>query len=160
MTTKTRDTPATTPPPATKICTGCGDEKPIHRFRTHSRKTGTKESRCNDCFASQTRRRRALIRRRDIAMFQRLVRETQSIDRVAELINLMVRRFGGLERFVDKWKWEIDRTSELRPGSKRVLDAYQAIVHTTRLHSEATRKSSIDFSGLDDEELERILQEA
>jgi hypothetical protein len=70
----------------------------------------------------------------------------------------MIRQFGGLERFIEIWKAEIDIILVEKPGSALALQSLAGVVNLLMI-AEQVRQADRPPEGLTDEELRREVEE-
>ena len=87
----------------TRTCRTCCRELPITDFRwNHTGKSRHKQ--CRQCFVEYHRQWRTARRKKDVHGFaQKVIKESSRGSPLAPLVTKMIRRFGGLDRFVDVW---------------------------------------------------------
>jgi hypothetical protein len=110
---------------------------------------------CRECHNEAERVRRSL-RRWDhndklLASFVNKIKNAKTNDRVALVSNLMIQSFGGVQGLVDTWTEQINRVLSEKPGSKKALDFFLAIMRMIEF-CDANRP---DVSELSDEDLQR-----
>ena len=155
------DTSATQP--ETKICTDCGEEKPIHRFRHRSRKDGTRHNQCNDCHAAYLRKCTAKKRSKDLRTFVHQVPRHRAPGALLALVANTVKRFGGVDQLAEFWVSEFYARMESKPGSKANLDSCRTIcqlMHACDEYRQNERKAIADSDDVSEEDLRRIIREA
>ena len=138
-------------------CNSCLRHRPVTRFRKRFRGGTTRHRKCNDCHAAAERARRAGERLRQqndsISTFARNVKNSETIDQVMQLCGTMIFSFGGVDSFSRKWARQLAVAQADRPGSKKTLDGFLAILKRVEAF-EAIRPAQ-DFELLDDADLER-----
>jgi hypothetical protein len=96
--------------PETKICSKCGYERPIGRFRFQNKEKGIRHPACNDCQSAYLRERRGSSRKRELKQHLESIATDPSnpatfgaVTRTEAIVKTMLTRFGGLEKFADQW---------------------------------------------------------
>ena len=114
-----------------RVCEQCFESKPLSEFRCKKRGTSLRARECRTCHNETERLRQAEKRAKAtdlaFAQFHAQLKRTRDEKRVAILVAVMVESFGGLHEFVAAWIGHIDQAMEKSPGSKKVLDFFQAI---------------------------------
>ena len=118
-----------------KLCTGCGQLRPIDEFRLR-RKGGTaRECRCRCCHAADQRAYRRRRRDKALANFSQQAKWRSDAAFLAALSRGMVSRFGGMEKFVDEFVTFVHRTSH----TKVAANCYLAILRLMQVAERAER---------------------
>ena len=146
-----------TAPAATRLCTTCWQERPITQFRRRHRGSDARHRQCRFCYNEYMRRYRTGRRRKEIAKFAREVNRNPFRPRaVTALCNLMFRRFGGVEGFVEEWTAAFDAARAARPASRMLLDCYRAFFRLMEV-AQQEAKQATGFEDWSDEDLERAV---
>lgn len=120
---------------ATIICTTCAASLPVSEFRRRSRGSETRMTKCRKCHAGYERTRRQRIQQKQNGLaLQKAATEItryRSSDRIENLLDLMVSRFGGAAEFFDFWTAEIQRVQTQKRATFRILRFYEMIL---RIH--------------------------
>jgi len=115
----------TTTSEAKIICHTCAASLPATEFRRRSKDSDARITKCRRCHAGYERTRRQKIQqKRNGLAVQKAATEIsryRNIDRIQNLIELMVTRFGGPAGFYDFWTAEIHRVKSQKRATKRVL---------------------------------------
>ncbi len=85
-----------------RVCTKCGRNQPISRFKRRSRSQGLRLSWCKDCVNKSARDRAA---RQKSQLFEKVVRDIQHSDgatRLESVISAARRKFSGVNGFAIK----------------------------------------------------------
>jgi len=143
----------------------CGEKK----LRSEFLLPGTTKviDKCNDCLRksisegtiSAVNAKREGLTREALAMFVADIRGNKlESPHVTELVDEMIRQFGGLVSFCKEWKYNIDRAVERQPGSKPVLDAYAGLSKLI-VDSTAHRNTAPDVASCTDDEIVQELMD-
>ncbi|MHB8862746.1 MAG: hypothetical protein ACYC6N_10095 [Pirellulaceae bacterium] len=74
--------------------------------------------------------------------------------RVLALVDTIIRRFGGIERFAATWHAQVDRVRQSQPMAKKTLDFFRAV---TRMAEVSEGRESDPHELSDDELAEQLL---
>jgi hypothetical protein len=126
--------------PLTKRCSRCGRRLPADQFRRRSKGSDKPHADCRECHRIDQRRRRA---HKAGQVFRQLASDVHryrgtSIDRLAGFIGLAIDSFGGLTRFVQAWRQNIDLASQ--QGKPHVVIRQLGLVMELMLASDRERK--------------------
>lgn len=144
-----------------RICIECGEprDKAEFKVRRHPR-SGRMflDPCCRPCRKMRTREkaRRRVAREKQIQFrdaIQRLRGQSIKAPHVSEVWAELVTTWGGLTKFVQEYKAQIDVAIANNPGSKVVLDAFKSIGGLS-VHSSALRQSAPDMASMTDAEIE------
>ena len=114
----------------TRHCNGCCRELPLDPFPRYRRGQPQRHSRCNGCRNRADAARRASQRRRDISKQLTQILNEHEVDKATQLVEAMVRHYGGFDAFVLKWKQAID---EAPPNSLFALRSMNSVIHLAML---------------------------
>ena len=107
------------------ICSGCAAQLPVSEFRRRKKGSEARMTKCRQCHAGYERVRRQNIRRKqngiDLQKAATKITRYRSFDRIENLIELMVSRFGGPAELWDFWKAEINRVETQKKVTLRAL---------------------------------------
>ena len=122
----------TTTSESTIICTTCAALLPASEFRRRAKGSEVRMTKCRKCHAGYERVRRQKIQRKQngLALQKAATKITRyrSFDRVENLIELMVSRFGGPAKFMDFWTAEIERIQTQKRVTVRILRFYEMLL--------------------------------
>jgi len=147
----------------TRLCRDCLRVKPISEFRRRYRGESTRLHRCRSCHNESERIRRVerrVERNNDtIAKFVTQLKNAQTPKQVELLCGAMIQRFGGVEELFAAWVQQFEAARVAQPGSKKVLDFYQAILRMIE-YCDANRPNLAEVSDhdLEDEIIEGCKQ--
>jgi hypothetical protein len=114
-------------PSPTKICGGCGHERPLSDYRVRNAQTGSRDHRCRHCHRAQERRRRAERRAKELGHFAATMKWAREPSRVRAMCNGVISRFGGLRPFCHEFVAYIHETQKDPRRAKQAMDGYLAI---------------------------------
>lgn len=135
----------------TKLCSTCGQRRPIDDFRRRYRGRDDRQGECRDCHNQRARDLRAKKRTRDLRGVAAAMNRRSAGRRAAAFSRAILGRFGGLERFVDDWSRELQLAAAQRPGSPAVLKCYLLIAQGLEIATAPEPRP--DPSQMTDEEL-------
>jgi hypothetical protein len=93
-----------------------------------------------------------------VAKFTLDLKNAKNHREVVLLTSAAIRHFGGLDRFVRVWLHHVDAARREKPGGKKVLDFFHAMMRLQE-YCEATRSTRLAPSQMSDEELnQRAIQ--
>jgi hypothetical protein len=141
---------------ATKICSACGDELPLDRFRLRRATGVSRDNRCRGCYNRWMRDYRRTRRSESLQAFAAAVAKETSFRRVEQLCDQMFRRFGGVGEFAKLWVSEIKAAGQTKRGTPRALKAMLAIANMQALVQLNERPSS--FSELSYDQLREVME--
>ena len=139
--------------PATKTCSGCHLDLPLDSFRSLSKETGRRDSRCNECHRRDMNALNAKRRVGRLGPFATKLKRAQRPSQAEAAVAMMIEKFGGIEKFVQFWKEQLDAVSMSKPGSRLALHSCMGVANVIAL----TSKLRPDLSDVSDEGLEREL---
>jgi len=144
----------------TRLCRDCLRVKPITEFRRRYRGESTRLHRCRSCHNESERIRRVerrVERNNDtIAKFVTRLKNAQTPKQVELLCGAMIQRFGGMEGLFAAWVRQVEAAQSAQPGSKKVLDFYQAIFRMIEYCNSGQR----DLAEISDEDLQGEIMES
>jgi hypothetical protein len=120
-------------PPGHRICTICGELKPLEQFRFASKSKGIRHPQCRPCatdlsrFYYQRNRRREL---RNGVYRMVLAKRPGVMERIAKA---MVSRFGGPAQLAEAWLAEMKATREWGMNNRFTLASYVALLRMLEL---------------------------
>ena len=130
---------------ATIICTTCAASLPVSEFRRRSRGSDLRITKCRKCHAGYERSRRQRIQQKQNGLaLQKAATEItryRSGDRIENLLELMVSRFGGAAEFFDFWTAEIQRVQTQKRATFRILRFCEMLL---RAHVADVRRSAFN----------------
>lgn len=110
---------------ATRICSGCFRDLPLAEFRIRNRAKGTRHSACRECRTGRDRwtrgRHRRSLTRRELTELRR----ARSAELLLNLVDSVIHRLGGTERFVTQW---LGLVAEGQPTLTRIK-ALETLMH-------------------------------
>ena len=131
----------TTTSDATHICKTCAAQLPASEFRRRTKGSDARMSKCRRCHAGYERARRQRIQRKQNGLaIQKAATEItryRNSDRIKNLIELMVSRFGGPAGLYEFWTAEIHRVQTQKRATKRVLKFCEMILSAHLAESRA-----------------------
>jgi hypothetical protein len=138
----------------TRLCSKCGQVKPVGEFRRRARDSEHRHHECNTCFALGMRMYRAMKRLRGIESAVAQLQHAKDIALVAAFLQGIFAQFGGMESFCRQWKVAFDEAARRRPGSRFVLNTLRDIGHMISLTDmPPPAPPERDLTTLSDEEL-------
>ena len=143
-----------------KLCEYCLTVKPITEFRRRYRDGTERMNECRTCHNESERMRRAHRRTsRDndaIKQFVTRLKNTHRPEQIELLCGAMIRRLGGLQSLFVAWVRQVEAAQSAQPGSKKVLDFYQAIFRMIEYCNSGRR----DLAEISDEDLQGEIMES
>ena len=122
-----------------RLCEHCHRRFPMTEFRFRSQGRG-RERRCRMCRnayeADLRKRNRMTDRDRAVAKFVLGVNRARSQQKVVALVDEILRRFGGVERFAAVWRAQLDRVRQSQPMGKKSLDFFRAVTRMAEVSEE------------------------
>ena len=92
-----------------KLCSHCGEHKPIDQFRRRRKGSEKRHPQCRECFNEYTRQYRAKKRRKRIDKFASEITHAKGdMWKIGVLCAALMKQFGGPEQFAIEWKEAID----------------------------------------------------
>jgi hypothetical protein len=140
----------------TRLCSTCGQAKPIAEFRRRSHDRDRRHNQCRECFALYMRLYRARRQVQAVDRFADQLQRMKDLRQVSVLCCGMLAKFGGLEGFCSKWKALIDAKAVTDPGHPFVLKSLQTIVRLIELAD--TNRPEPNLATLSDEELHQEIR--
>ena len=148
---------------ATIICTTCAASLPASEFRRRSRGSDLRMTKCRKCHAGYERSRRQRIQQKQNGLaLQKAATEItryRSGDRIENLLELMVSRFGGAAEFFDFWTAEIQRVQTQKRATFRILRFCEMILRAQVANSEESTFNVEDSRAAVLQMLRRLFQE-
>lgn len=145
---------------AEKECTTCGETKPIADFLTpDGRSHANKPNRCRACRTAHANAMNLNAGRKEaraelIAFTAEVNRRKTTQLSSIDLADGMLNQWQGLQGFCRGWFGQIQMAAAEKPGSKVVLDAYNAVARLV-MAAAANQPSINDLELLTDAELEK-----
>lgn len=145
------------------ICTTCAAQLPASEFRRRSKGSDARMTKCRRCHAGYERARRQKIQRSQngLALQKSATQITRyrSLDRIENLIDLMVSRLGGPAEFFDFWIAEIHRVKTQKRAVQRILRLCELVlsIHRAELKGRTFRVDDSRAAAL--QALRRLFQE-
>lgn len=137
-----------------KNCSTCNRLKRIDEFPLENRRVSARCRACHRLVAAQKTKRQ-----RDLELSRRIgqIKGTESYPKLSELCTELIRKFGGMEKFVDEWHGQLKQAIEDRPGSALVLNSFLSMAKlVSALSSQTGADRNLD--DYDDEDLENLME--
>ncbi len=137
-----------------KLCEQCLRVKPIDQFRRRYRDREDRQSQCRVCHNRTETLRRCKKRfgknNSLISKFVLGLKNEADDRRVALLCQTMVSAFGSTEEFVQAWREQVEEARSKKPGSKKVLDFFLAVMRMAEYCE--NQRPKVEY--LDDDQLD------
>ncbi len=98
--------------PPEKICTHCGRNQPLSRFKRRSNTQGFRLSWCRDCINESARLRTKVKRNAILGQVAKYVRLDSPASKVECVIAAACRKVGGVEAFADRIAGALNRKNQ------------------------------------------------
>lgn len=140
----------------------CGEAKPSDQFKLVRQGSITRRMRrCISCRLIVRRARnggkkRAKSRQAVNGLVKQLKTARIEVPHISELASGIIQRFGGLDRFCERWLMQIETTLALNPASRAAMDCFRDVSHLV-VQSTVNRQTAPDVQELSDEEMAQEL---
>ena len=138
----------------TRVCNKCGREQPLTAFRLRYKNGTARHSCCNVCRNLHERWKRLRKHHRELSKGLTLVIRGPSTDRVTAAVSAMIRRFGGLNKFVETWWDHFQRAATERYGAGFIAKTFNAVFRMIDVADQIRRESQASAEDMTDEDLE------
>jgi hypothetical protein len=114
------------------ICSTCARPLPVTEFRRRSKTSESRMTKCRECHSAYERARRKKIElgqnARELQKFTTRIAKSRSYKRICNLVDLMVSRLGGPNKFWEVWTSEINRVRTQKRGTRYALRFCEAVI--------------------------------
>lgn len=113
-----------------KLCNACATEQPLDQFRMN--RHGYRPPECRLCRNRRERERTAVLRMEQMDQFAKELSQARTIDRQNALCMVLIRQFGGAEKFAAYWRQHFETLIRKCPSRTfRHLDALSVLFAVT-----------------------------
>lgn len=150
--TQTRHAMTTVSLNETFICSTCARALPVTEFRRRSKTSDSRMTKCRECHSAYERARRKKNQLqhngRELQKFTTRIANSRRCKKTSNLVDLMVSRLGGPNKFWLVWMTEVDRSRTQKRSTLYALRFCEALI---RMHR-AVLREQFSYAGTEEED--------